>query len=308
MKKIPFTYILICFLAGSTCQKQPPEKEQKKTIVLAADKEVILADSIKNKFSWLEEGGYNIKQSIRNQIFPPNGYKRRIVEEGDFANWLSSLPLKPEGEEVLLFNGEKKYNQWAHFRIIKMDVGNRDLQQCADATMRLRAEYLYATKQFDDIQFNFTNGDLADFKTWRSGNKITISNNKLRWVSSSSSNSSYKSFKNYMKYIFMYAGTASLSQELISKLFDQINSGDILIKGGFPGHAVIVVDMAFHQTTGNKVFLLAQSYMPAQEMHILKNPDNANLSPWYSMKDLAKSQIVHTPEWTFKTTDLKSWE
>jgi len=46
-----------------------------------------------------------------------------------------------------------------------------------------------------------------------------------------------------------------------------------------PGHAVIVVDMA-EDAKGQRAFLLAQSYMPAQDIHILKNPMDADLSPW----------------------------
>ncbi|MEL6922398.1 MAG: DUF4846 domain-containing protein, partial [Bacteroidota bacterium] len=73
------------------------------------------------------------------------------------------------------------------------------------------------------------------------------------------------------------------------------------IQGGFPGHAVIVVDMAENEA-GEKLFLLAQSYMPAQDMHILKNPKNATASPWYALKDL--SAELPTPEWNFSIADL----
>ena len=50
---------------------------------------------------------------------------------------------------------------------------------------------------------------------------------------------------------------------------DAIEIGDIFIRGGFPGHAVLVVDMAIHPVSGQKAVLLAQSYMPAQDIHIL---------------------------------------
>ena len=56
--------------------------------------------------------------------------------------------------------------------------------------------------------------------------------------------------------------------------------GDVFIKGGSPGHAVTIVDIAINPKTNKKVFLLAQSYMPAQEIKILKNPNNSELSPW----------------------------
>ena len=58
----------------------------------------------------------------------------------------------------------------------------------------------------------------------------------------------------------------------VSVPYTSLQPGDVFIKGGSPGHAVIVVDVAIYTQTGKKVFLLAQSYMPAQQIHILVNP------------------------------------
>ena len=63
----------------------------------------------------------------------------------------------------------------------------------------------------------------------------------------------------------------------------ELAAGDLFIKGGFPGHAVLVADVAENRATGERRFLLVQSFMPAQEMHVLKNPANADGSPWYPL-------------------------
>jgi hypothetical protein len=81
----------------------------------------------------------------------------------------------------------------------------------------------------------------------------------------------------------------------------EMQIGDVFIKGGFPGHAVIVVDLAEDEGSGKKVFLLAQSFTPAQEMHILKNPNDETMSPWYP---LDFGERLFTPEWTFQRNDL----
>lgn len=82
-----------------------------------------------------------------------------------------------------------------------------------------------------------------------------------------------------------------------------MNIGDVFIVGGSPGHAVIVVDMAVN-SDGEKIFLLAQSYMPAQQTQILINPMDEDISPWYSLK--RKEKLV-TPQWTFDLDMLKTW-
>ena len=79
--------------------------------------------------------------------------------------------------------------------------------------------------------------------------------------------------------------------------------GDVFIKGGFPGHAVIVADLVENKLTKAKRFLLIQSYMPAQDMHVLKNPANGDASPWYAVP---AGDLV-TPEWTFRPGSLRRW-
>ncbi len=240
--------------------------------------------------------------SIKTRINPPSGYAREKLTENSFQNYLLNLPLKPHGTPVFLYNKEKKYRQNVHVAVIDMDTGKRDLQQCADAVMRLRAEYLFGQKQYENIHFNFTNGFNADYGKWRSGNRISVKGNQVKWASSNSESTSYKSFRKYLDMVFGYAGTWSLAKELRMINIAEMQIGDVFIQGGSPGHAIIVVDMAVNKSTNKKVFLLAQSYMPAQDIHILKNPNNNNFSPWY---DLDFGEIIETPEWDFKRGDLK---
>ena len=79
----------------------------------------------------------------------------------------------------------------------------------------------------------------------------------------------------------------------------KIEPGDVFLRGGFPGHAVIVLDVAADET-GARAFLLGQSFMPAQQIHVLKNPAGASI--WYEAR--ASGPLV-TPEWKFNYTDLR---
>jgi hypothetical protein len=130
-----------------------------------------------------------------------------------------------------------------------------------------------------------------------------VNGNTTSWQKKGAPSNTYKDFRAYMELIFTYAGTLSLSKSLHTKKINDMAIGDVFIVGGSPGHAVIVVDMA-QNPKGEKIFMLAQSYMPAQETQILRNPSNENLSPWY---EINSDEIIKTPEWTFSSHQLKTW-
>lgn len=239
---------------------------------------------------------------IETRILTPRGFERVENDENSFADYLQKLPLKPDGAMVKLYNGDTKANNDIYDAVIDLKIGNKDLHQCADAVMRLRAEYLYQQKRYDKIHFNFTSGFLAEYSKWRSGYKIVLNGNDAEWRQYSRLLNTYDDFWEYMEMVFTYAGTLSLSKEMKTIDVGNMQAGDVFIQGGSPGHAVIVVDMAIDTATKKKVFLLAQSYMPAQEIQILKNPQDKSLSPWYSL-DFGNTLI--TPEWVFTKDDIK---
>ena len=212
----------------------------------------------------------------------PAGYERMTITEDSFGEWLRAIRLKDD-KQVYLYDGSLKKNQLAQFAVLDIPVGKKDLQQCADAVMRLRAEYLFKQKRYAEIVFKDNTGKPY---AWKGGD------NKL-------------AFDDYMEKVFSCCGTASLEKQLNPVItFHDIKPGDVIIKGGFPGHAMIVMDVAVNKE-GKKIFMLAQSYMPAQDIHIVNNPMNEKINPWYEAKDCM--QII-TPEWIFKKEQLRRWE
>lgn len=233
-------------------------------------------------------------KTIKERFQLPKGYTRVSVEPNSFQEYLRFLPLKPHQTEVRYYNHQIKPNNYIYDAVVDLPIGDKNLHQCADAIMRLRAEYLWKMKQYDAIHFNFTNGFRVDYTKWMEGYRIQLKGNQTQWVKKTHSSNTEEDFWLYLETIFTYAGTQSLEKELQATTFQDIQIGDVLIQGGSPGHAVIVVDMAIHKTTQQKIFLLAQSYMPAQEIQILKNPMNSSFSPWYSNQ---VSHTFQTPEW-----------
>jgi hypothetical protein len=168
--------------------------------------------------------------------------------------------------------------------------------------MRLRAEYLFASNQRDKIHFNFTNGFRADYSRWRDGYRIAVKGNSASWYKAATRDTSHRVFRAYIDFVFNYAGTMSLSKELKTVSYTDMLPGDVFIHGGSPGHAVIVIDMAVNKS-GQKMYMLAQSYMPAQETQVLCNNNNPAISPWYELK--ANDRVILTPEWQFSSAELK---
>ena len=135
----------------------------------------------------------------------------------------------------------------------------------------------------------------------KKGERIKVDGNKTEWVNTASPSNTDASYWNYLEQVFLFAGTYSLDEELDHIPLSESAAGDIFIQGGFPGHAIIVMDVAVNSNTKEKKILRAQSYMPAQETHILKNPSDHN-SPWYTV---GEGNQLYTPEWTFDWGDLK---
>ena len=241
-------------------------------------------------------------KTILDRIIIPDGFVRIPLDENSFGYYLRKLPLKPDGTDVYLYNGQIKENK-VHAAVIDLDIGYRDLQQCADAVIRLRSEYLYAHKLYGLIHFNFTNGFRADYAKWAIGYRIDVKENQVKWVHTAETSYEYGIFRQYLDVVFTYAGTYSLAKEMVSVQYRNVQLGDVFIWGGSPGHAVIVVDVATNKTTGQKIFLLAQSYMPAQDIHILINPSDPDLSPWYKMDP--DDEMIRTPEWNFGVDEVK---
>ena len=240
-------------------------------------------------------------ETIEMRFPPPSGFARTAVTPASFAQWLRALPLKPKDAPVVLFNGTPKPRQDVHAAVIDIDTGTRDLQQCADAVMRLRAEWQFGSGRQGEIAFNVTSGRPVPFQRYAKGERSD--GEGKAWKKSAAPDGSYLSFRKYLDFVFAYAGTASLEAELKPVEVSDVQIGDVFIKGGFPGHAMIVADMVENTITKSKRFLLIQSYMPAQDMHVLKNPANGDGSPWYA----PPADNLVTPEWTFAKGSLRRW-
>ncbi len=241
--------------------------------------------------------------TVMTRVLAPEGFIRSEAESDSLLTYLRQMKLKEADAPVLLYDGNEKRNQRAHIAVYDMDLIGQDLQQCADSLIRIYAEYFYQSGMYEKIGFHLTNGFWMDYPAWQQGMRIRVDGNQVQWVAETGYDDSYECFRKYLQQVMNYAGTLSLEQECTGISEDQIQTGDLFINGGSPGHCVMVVDIAENEM-GEKCFLLAQGYMPAQEFHILKNPLHEQ-DPWYYSREL--NYPLSTPEYGFAAGSLKRW-
>ena len=199
----------------------------------------------------------------------PDGYARPPAE--GYAAWLRALPARPAGSPVRTHRGAQVFagDDPQLLAVLDLDVGDADLQQCADTVLRLRAEYLYQT-QDPGLAFHYTSGDRSRWARWAEGVRPKVVGRQVSFAKTSAPDASRASFNAWLRDLFTYAGTLSLAREG-ALATGAVTGGDFLVQGGSPGHAVVVLDTAM-DAQGRIVALIAEGFMPAMDAHLLAGP------------------------------------
>lgn len=235
------------------------------------------------------------RETVVSRFPPPPGFERVPVQPGTFGDWLRRLSLKPGRPPVHLYpvsERVKKRRQDVHAAVVDLDVLRH--QECADAIIRLRAEYLWSAGRADEICFEFTSGDRCCWERWSEGWRPDVCCASVTWRRSARPGSSRVEFLSYLEKVMEFAGTVSLSRESAPIALQDLEGGDIIVEAGSPGHAVLVLDTAANDV-GDRLMLLGQSFIPAQEFHLIRNPHGRG-SPWYA---IPRNGPLETPQWTF---------
>jgi len=240
-------------------------------------------------YPWLHGDGD--RDRLEHRFAPPTGFHRVDVAPASFAAWLRGLPLRERGAAVRSFRGELVHagDDPRVSAVVELDVGTRDLQQCADSIMRLDAEWRYATGHRDQIHYPIGHGSSLAFTRWSDGDRPTIDDrDQVTWLQRGKRDDSHGALRAYLDVVFAWAGTASLADSLHRLARDQVRAGDFFVLGGHPGHAVLVLDVAV-DADGHRRALLGQGFMPAQDFHVLAHDGD----PWFSLD----GDTVATPFW-----------
>jgi len=226
---------------------------------------------------------------------PPTGFTRVDVARGSFGEFLRTLPLEPEGAPVVDYRGNKLHDEGRHPNIVAVadiDIGNRDLQHCADAIIRLHAEWRYGRGE-RDLVYRSVSGQPLSYRGHVAGDRAIVEGkNLVIRRSAAPRKDDHAVFRGWLDDVFSWAGTASLERDgkKVGSLSEML-PGDFFVMSGSPfGHAVLVLDMA-RDAQGRLALLLGQSYMPAQSFQILARDG----SPWFIVEP--GETFVDTPLW-----------
>ena len=200
---------------------------------------------------------------------------------------------------IVDYTGKPIANQAKHIAILTYDVGQRDLQQCADALMRLRAEYLFAQKRYGEIAFRFVSGEKFSYKDYLKGIYPKSISRQYQAGKPTTIPVSHATLRTYLDIVYTFSSTLSLYRDLLPA--SDFTIGTVIITPGSPGHCSIVIDEMV-DGAGQKKFELAESYMPAQSIYVLRNP--ADGTAWYRLQN----GPITTASYRFTSYALKKFE
>ena len=241
-----------------------------------------------HRYRWL--GADNLKfpaavDTLDARFPTPPGYVRVAVTSGSFAEWLRGLPLAAPNTPVLshagdtVFAGDDAYVA----SVVAIDVGAGDLQQSADAVIRLHGEWLWASDQQSAISYKSTTKLDMPFSRWAKGQRLLAAGPNMGWVvKGKPKDPTYNDFRQYIDAVMLWSNNVSLAMRA-THVGDpaQLSAGDFFLQTRGKGHAILVLDVA-QKPTGERVALLGQSLQsPAQSIHVMRlGPATA----WFSMR------------------------
>lgn len=282
-----FVSVLVPSLWACESSAEPPGNGGVRTVESAVQTD---------RYPWLSELDEAPELAPLASVFsPPKGYARVEVEPESFSDWVRGLPLRLDRHHVLSHRGARLSSPSA--AVVFMDVGRANLQQCADSAIRLHAEYLWHKGRAKEVSYHFTSGDKSTWKAWQRGERFKIAGSRVKRVQGKARRNNHLAFRGYLDNIFRYAGTRSLARDSRAvKTPGDLRPGDFFVQPGGPGHAVVILDIA-ESASGERVALVGQGFMPAQEFHVVQDASVALDKVWFPLPS-SKNPQLQTPSWT----------
>ena len=185
--------------------------------------------------------------------------------------------------------------------VIALQPSGERLLNATNMLIRLRGEYCWATGRAEYVGFHFTSGHFFDWRSWADGVRAEVKGRNVALSRTAPVDDSRANFCCYLETIFRYATVYSLYKDTQAAGDSAIAAGDVFIRLGQPGHAVMVLDVATDDA-GQVIALLGQGGTPAQTFHVARSPSG---SPWFP---IAHTQPINLGKpGVFNAKDLRHW-
>ena len=215
---------------------------------------------------------------IGNIPLPSNNYHRIKTETNSFAEWLRELPLNSTGSSVCNYRGGvfKDNADTSVAFVVDLDINGRKLEQCMDILVRLYAEYLWAEKRIENFMLPLPGGYWLKWKDWNKGFRPVFKGIDVKMVLSAKPGKSIKIYKTYLNLVYSESHTQQFYHAYQSVERTKVQIGDVIIKKGTKGHAIMIVDLARNEH-GDIIALIGNGDTPACQFFLLNYRAD---SPW----------------------------
>lgn len=287
-----------------SAQKEPlaapaePRQERPSAPALQAKPSVAEKPAIDvTRYPWLDgtaEGVPAPVDTLESRFPTEPGFSRVPLAPESFGAFLRTLPLAAKGSAVLSYRGSivREPDHPNVAAVVAIDVGRRDLQQCADAVIRMHAEWSWSRGKRDQA-YRAASGTKLSFAGYLAGDRIKVDGNRIFLERIAKPiEATHAAFRTWLDDVFGWANTGALSRDGERVGIETLRPGDFFVLTGAPyGHTVLVLDMAKDEK-GRRAVLLGQSFVPAQNFHVVrKSPESA----WFVI-DEARG-VIETPFW-----------
>ena len=240
--------------------------------------------------------------TIDTRVKVPEGYIRPPFPEFSFQNFLRTLPTKKFDAKVMKYDGyEKFYDCYAAVLDVNIPM-QEDLLHGEHAIQLLRSMYLYKNEKHDLIRFTYDDNRVIDFFEYGQGTRFVWQDSVyVKEEDVAGEDFSESSLQTYLDDLYHETTARGLQADTKGIEMSKISVGDAFIQPGnqfSPGHAVLVLDLVVEPVTGERLVLLGQGYAPTQDIHLLHNPYEEDISPWYRLKE--DENFFATAQWTFR--------
>lgn len=302
-RKVGVALVAALILTSASQVLSPPALQHSADPLTAVAARVPTSMELAGAYAWLSGKQRKQYTPLSDRILCPEGFSRVDVAAGSFAAWLRDIPIAPYGTPVTTSRSKIVVagDDPSLAAVVVLQPHTRRLLSATNMTLRLRAEYAWSAGNLDGLGFHFACGHLSSWKAWTRGIRPLTEGRSVRFAQTGIKDDGRPNFCVYLETLFRFASDGSLLDDTRSVSDDTVTAGDIFLRTGRGGHAVMVLDIAA-DSRGRIRVLLGQGGRPAQTFHVLCDKGG---SPWFV---IGQSQLIRLGRCgTFDMDQLRRW-